>query len=85
MAVRLTEFLSAAWPGGAARSLQILRDGFDSQLESIAFDIFTTWLLTPRAQAHFAVSLNAADFSVQYNNLKMAQSVIYYLGIDVTD
>ena len=42
----------------AMRRLQILRDGFDSRLEPIAFDIITEWLLTRRAQAHFAVSLN---------------------------
>ena len=29
----------ATWPGGTARTLQILSDGFDSQLEPIAFDI----------------------------------------------
>ena len=43
---------------GTARRSQILRDGFDSRLESIAFDIHTGWLLTRRAQAHFAVSFN---------------------------
>ena len=31
--------MSATWPSGTARMGQILRDGFDSQLESIAFDI----------------------------------------------
>ena len=36
----------------------ILRDGFDSRLEPIAFDICNGWLLTQRAQGHFAVSLN---------------------------
>ena len=28
------------WPGGTARRLQILRDGFDSWLEPISFDIY---------------------------------------------
>ena len=32
-------------------------DGFDSRLEPIAFDLLTEWLLTRRAQAHFAVTL----------------------------
>ena len=50
--------LSATWPSGTGRRWQILRDGFDSRLEPIAFDIFNGWLLTRRAQAHFAVSLN---------------------------
>ena len=50
--------LLATWPSGIARRWQILRDGFDSRLEPIAYDIFTGWLLTRRAQAHFAVSLN---------------------------
>ena len=43
---------------GTASRLQILRDGFDSWLELIAFDMFTGWLLTRWAQAHSAVSLN---------------------------
>ena len=43
---------------GTARRRQILRDGFDSRLEPIAFDIRNGWLLTRRAQAHFAVSLH---------------------------
>ena len=34
----------------------------------IAFDIYTGWLLTQRAQAHFAVSLNTVKFSVQFKN-----------------
>ena len=38
--------------------LQIVRDGFDSRLEQIVFDVFTGWLPTRRVQAHFAVSLN---------------------------
>ena len=42
----------------ATRRIRILRDGFDSRLQPIAFDIYTRWLLTRRAQAHFAVSLN---------------------------
>ena len=49
---------SAKWPSSTARRRQILRDGFDSRLEPIAMDIFNGWLLTRRAQAHFAVSLN---------------------------
>ena len=31
--------LLVTWPSGIARKLQILRDGFDSRLEPIAFDI----------------------------------------------
>ena len=50
--------LSAAWPSGTARRSQILCDGFDSRLELVAFDMYTGWLLTQKAQAHFAVSLN---------------------------
>ena len=49
---------SATWPSGTASRWQVLRDGFDSRLEPIAFDIYTGRLLTRRAQAHFAVSLN---------------------------
>ena len=39
-----------------------VRDGFDSRLEPIAFDILTGWLLTRKAQAHFAVSLIPLKF-----------------------
>ena len=46
------------WPSGTARRWQNLRDGFDSRLEPIAFYICNGWLLTQRAQAHFAVYLN---------------------------
>ena len=59
-----SETQSTTWPGGIARRLQILRDGFDSRLEPIAFDIYTGWLLTQKAQAHFAVSLN---YGFQFN------------------
>ena len=38
--------------------------GFDLRQKPIAFDIFAGWLLTRRAQAHFAVSLNYSQ-SVQ--------------------
>ena len=34
--------LSAIWPSGTTRKLQILRDGFDSRLEPIAFDVYKT-------------------------------------------
>ena len=34
--------MSATWPSGTARRRQILRDGFDSRLEPIAFDICVT-------------------------------------------
>ena len=51
-------WFTSTWPSGTARRWQILRDGFDSRLEPIAFDICNGWLLTRRAQAHFAVSLN---------------------------
>ena len=47
---------------GIAHRLRILSDGFDSRLEPIAFDIYTGWLLTRRAQARFAVSLNLLNF-----------------------
>ena len=36
----------SAWQSGTVRWWQILRDGFDSRLEPIAFDIYTEWLLT---------------------------------------
>ena len=49
---------SATWPNGSMRRLQMLRGGFGSRLEPIAFEIFSGWLLTHRAQAHFAVSLH---------------------------
>ena len=53
---------SATLLSDIARKLQILRDGFDSRLEPIAFDIYTGWLLTRRTQAHFAVSLDLLNF-----------------------
>ena len=65
--------------GMDARRLQILRDGFDPRLEPIAFDIYTGWLLTRRAQAHFAISSITVQFSVQYD-LKIT-SVIYYMFV----
>ena len=37
--------------------VQILCDGFDSRLESIAFDIYIRWLLIRTTQARLAVSL----------------------------
>ena len=37
--------------------VQILCDGFDSRLESIAFDIYIGWLLIRTAQARLAISL----------------------------
>ena len=63
--------LTATWPSGTARRWQILRDGFDSRLEPIAFDICNRWLLTRRAQAHFAISLNYCWIfsSIQFENL----------------
>ena len=36
----------------------ILSDGFISPLELITFDVYNGWLLTQKAQAHFAVHLN---------------------------
>ena len=53
-----TKRLSATRPSGINRRLQILSDGFDLRLEPIAFDIYIGCLLTRRAQAYFAVSLN---------------------------
>ena len=44
------------------RRLHIRYDGFDSQQEPLAFDIYTELLLTQRAQAHFAVSINLLNF-----------------------
>ena len=41
----LGHYLSPSIAGSTARRLQILRDGFDSRLELIAFDIYTGWLL----------------------------------------
>ena len=55
---RLLCMTSATWLSCTAHRLRILRDGFDSRLGPIAFDKYTGWLLTRRAQAHFAVSLN---------------------------
>ena len=49
---------SVTWHSGTARWLQILRDEFGSWIGPIAFDMCAGWLLTRRAQAHFAVSLN---------------------------
>ena len=62
--------MSATWPSSTARRSQILRDGFDSRLEPIAFDIYTGWLLTRRAQAHFAISLNYCSIfsSIKFEN-----------------
>ena len=50
---------SGTWPSSTVRRLQILHDGYNLRLEPIAFDIYAEWLLTRRAQAHFAVSLNS--------------------------
>ena len=49
---------SKKWPSGTACTSQVLRDGFDSRLEPIAFDIYIGWLLIGSVQAHFAVFLN---------------------------
>ena len=51
-------FANATYCSGIARRLQVVRDGFDSRLKPIIFDMSHWWLLTRRAQAHFAVSLN---------------------------
>ena len=47
---------------GSAHRLKILRGEFNSRLKPIAFNIYTRWLLTRRAQAHIAVSLNLLNF-----------------------
>ena len=67
---------------GSVPWLQILRDGFDSRLEPIAFDIFTGWLLTRRAQAYFTVSLNYCSIIRSINLIIL--SVIYFVLIDST-
>ena len=54
----LSRSSSGTWPSGTTRRLQILCDGFDLRLPPIAFDVFTGWLLTGRAQACFAVQAN---------------------------
>ena len=35
--------MPVTWPGGTVRKLQILRDGFDSRLEPIAFRYSARW------------------------------------------
>ena len=59
------------WPSHTGLRQQILRDGFNSWLKPIAFDVSTGWLLTRRAQAHFAVSAKTVEFSA---------SVVYLPG-----
>ena len=56
---------------GITRRLQVVRGGFDSRLEPSVFDIFTGWLLTRRAQPHFAISLNY--WSNKYLKITSAQ------------
>ena len=56
--VQIQNLLFGDLQNSTARRLLILREGFDPQLESIAFDIYTGWLLTRKAQAHLAISLN---------------------------
>ena len=51
-------YASCTRPGGALRRLQILRNGFDSRLGPISFDINIVCLLTRKLQAHFAFFLN---------------------------
>ena len=70
--------LLAARPSGTALKRQILRDEFDLGLEPIAFDIYTGWLLTRRAQAYFAVSSITVDFLVQYN-LKITTVICLFI------
>ena len=57
----------------ATRWLQILRDGFDSRLEPIAFDIHTAWLLRQEQESLQSPS-TTLDFPVQYD-LKIASVV----------
>ena len=47
---------------GTAHKSEILRTGLDLRLNPIAFDVYAEWLLTRRAQVHFAVSLNYVEF-----------------------
>ena len=74
---------SAIWPSGTAGRLQILCDGFDSRLEPIIFDMYNGWLLTRRAQAHFADSSITVEFLVQYY-LKII-SVVYLKSVPTQD
>ena len=62
--------MPTTWPSRSARRLQILRDGFDSRLEPIVFDMYTRRLLTRRARAHFAVFLNYCSIfsSIYFQN-----------------
>ena len=65
---------SATWPSTACKLL-ILRYGFDSRLEPIAFyTLGGCWLV--KALAHFAISLNLLNaISVQYK-LKISSDII---------
>ena len=67
--------VSAAWPSGTARRWQILRDGFYSRLEPIAFDVYNGWLLTRKCKLTSQSLSISIKFSVRYN-LKII-SVIY--------
>ena len=46
--------MTATW---TTLSMRVLRNGFDSRLEPVAFDVHIGWLLTWRAQVHFAAIL----------------------------
>ena len=73
--------MSVAWPSDTARRRQILRDGFDSRLEPIAFDIYTLpggcWL-EERKLTSQPPSITA-EFSVQYN-LKITLVIYIYVA-----
>ena len=57
---------------------QVLRDGFDSRLEPITYDICNKWLVARKAQAQFAVFLSiTVKFSVQYD-LKIILVIIWF-------
>ena len=73
--------LSTIRPFDTARRSQILRDGFDLQLELITFDIYNRWLLTRRAQAHLAVSTNAL-INFPFNALKSLNCIIAHFQIE---
>ena len=62
---------------------QIVRDGFDSQLAPIVFNMYVKWLLTRRAQAYFAISLNLLNFLFDTNliNLKFENQKLNKLVI----
>ena len=70
MAPRVGCVVAPTWPSGTARRLEILRDGFDSRLELIAFDIYIGWLTSQSPSI-------IVEFSVQYN-LKINVGILFF-------